>query len=505
MLEAQGDLEASAALAREELAHTPEGPHAASLWLRVAESAALVNDRTAALDALRHALAADPGAIPARAIEIDLLVDGQDPAGLAGALEGCATTFVSDAAKARAFVLAAYVWACLVRDPQAAQTALSRAGQHGIPPAVVLRTARLFAAVVSDAGWFEASTEQLVVAGAEPHEIAGLWFELGRSRILRGDVAGAEEAFSQLAQSEGLGAFARAPWLGRMLASCAVGLAPEGARRSPEAMDALAAAESDPSLARGLSLVAALRANSAGDAAGARERLTTLAESSPGDVVCSLFLAELCASEPRAAAQVLARCAEAVDDAELAAGLRLEAGLYYWRAGDREAAVSEIASVRDVVPGAANALLTWARRGPGTATVEGRREAVGDDPREALERFGLEIAWLDQGGDVDAALRALEQAEQRTESDDRLLAATLGRLLFELAGDPEAAGHALDSLEARGNDAAILARAERFRAARDGGQDPDAAAAAARAWAEIGPAPYVALEWLAASMAALRS
>ncbi|MBL9028061.1 MAG: hypothetical protein JNL21_38070 [Myxococcales bacterium] len=502
VLEAQGDLEASATLAREELVHTPEGPHAASLWLRVAESAALVNDRTAALDALRHALTADPGAIPARAIEIDLLVDGQDPAGLAGALEGCATTFVTDAAKSRAFVLAAYVWACLVRDPQAAQTALSRAGQHGVSPAVTLRTARMFAAVISDLGWFEASTEQLLSAGAEPHELAGLWFELGRSRLLRGDIGAAEEAFAQLAQCEGLGAFARAPWLGRMLAACAVGLAPDGGRRSPEAMDALAAAEADPSLARGLTLVAALRANMAGDAAGARTRLAALAESSPGDVVVALFLAELSASDPGAAAAVLSRCAEAVEDADLAAGLRLEAGLYYWRAGDRPSAVAEISSVRDVIPGAANALLTWARRGLETTTLDGRREAVGDGPNEALERFGLEIAWLDEGGEVDAALRALEQAEQQHGSDDRLVAATLGRLLFELAGDPEAAGRALDTLESRGNDAAIVARAERFRATRDWGQDLTSAAALARAWAEIEPAPYVALEWLGVAMAA---
>ena len=502
VLEAQGDLESSAALAREELAHAPEGPHAASLWLRVAESAALVNDRTAALDALRHALAADPEAIPARAIEIDLLVDGQDPAALAGALEGCATSFVTDGAKARAFVLAAYVWACLVRDPQAAQTALERAAQHGLEPPVALRLSRMFAAVVSDGGWFEASTEQLLAAGAEPHELPGLWFELGRARLLRGDVPAAEEAFGQLAQTEGLGAFARAPWLGRMLAACAVGLAADGGRRSPEAMDALAAAESDPALARGLSLVAALRAITAGDPAGARTRLAALHEASPGDVVVSVCLAEV-AGEPAAAAQVLSKCAELADDADLAAGLRFEAGLYYWRAGDRNSAVAEIAAARDVVPGAANALLTWARRGLDTDTLDGKRAALGDGPREALERFGLEVAWLDQGGDVDAALQALALAERAEDAaDDRLVAAALGRLVFEPAGDPDAVSQALDALEARGGDAAVVSRAERFRATRDWGGDVAGTAALARSWAEIEPATHVALEWLASAMLA---
>ncbi len=509
ILEVQGDLEASAQVAREELARVAPGPHAAALWLRVAEAAALVNDRAAALDALRHALTADPGAVPARAIEIDLLVDGQDPAELAGALEGCAATFVTDAAKARAFLLAAYVWACLVRDAQAAQTALQRAAAHGVEPAVVIRFARLFAAIVGDGSWFEASTEQLLASGAEPHELPGLWFELGRARLLRADVTAAEEAFTQLAGTEGLGAFARAPWLGRMLAACAVGLAPDSKVRSAEAMDALAAADSDVWLSRGLGVVAALRALAAGDVAGARARLARLAEASPADVVVAVCLAELCAGaespDHAAAASALAACAAHVDDVELAAALRLEAALAWWSAGDRAAAVAEITAARDVVPGAANALLTWARRGLDASTLDGRRAALGDGDDAALDRFGAELAWLGEGGDVDAAMRALDdadRAEVEGRDEDRAAAAALGRLLFSAADDAQATATALYKLEARGADGAVVARAERYRAARDAGQDPAETAALARSWAEAEPALHVGLEWLGAALAA---
>ena len=147
-----GDLDGAAA--RSLIDAGAIGSNAAALWLRVAEAAALTSDRVGALDALRHALEADPGAIPARAIELDLLVDGQDPAALAGAIEGAAATFVTEAAKARAFLLAAYVWGCVARDARAAETALERAGNLGVPAASLLRVARLLASVAGDAGAF---------------------------------------------------------------------------------------------------------------------------------------------------------------------------------------------------------------------------------------------------------------------------------------------------------------------------------------------------------------
>src|SRR5213075_2140398 len=70
----------------------------------------------------------------------------------------------------------------------------------------------------------EEATKRLLVAGAEADETASLWFELGRSRLLRGDLSGAEDAFARLAKAQGEGAFARAAWLGRVLAASAIGL-----------------------------------------------------------------------------------------------------------------------------------------------------------------------------------------------------------------------------------------------------------------------------------------
>ncbi|NUO49128.1 MAG: hypothetical protein HOV80_09755, partial [Polyangiaceae bacterium] len=247
-----------------------------------------------------------------------------------------------------------------------------------------------------------------------------------------------------------------------------------------------------------------LRALAAGDQAGARNRLAALHEQAPGDLVVAVSLAELLAAEPAAAAAVLARSAREIDDGDMAASLRFEAGLYYWRAGDRDSAIAEIAAARDVVPGAANALLTWARRGVGASSLDARRDAIGDGPHEALERFGLEVAWQNEGGDVDAALHALANAERaQGSSDDRIVAAALGRLIYEPAsGDPEAREQALEALEARGGDATVVARAERFRAYRDAGHDPPGAAALARLWADVEPAPHVALEWIGAAYGA---
>lgn len=527
-LEAQGDLESAAAIARVELARAEQqraegdeapgasGP-AAALWLRVAEAAALANDRTAALDALRHALEADPAAIPARAIEIDLLIDGQDPGALAGAIEGAALQFVTDGAKARAFLLAAYVWACLARDAQAAQTALERATSLGVDGTVALRLGRTFAAITQDASLFEASTEQLLASEPEPSEVASLLFELGRARLLRGDLKLAEDAFTQLAQVEGVGPLARSQWLGRMLGACAVGLAQGRTARSPEPMDALAAAEEDPTLRRGLTVIAAVRAAQAGDLAAARARLEKLHAEQPGDEIASLYLAELLHDDPARAATVLAACAGATDDVELAAALRIEGALLAWTAGDKAGAVAELESARNLLPHAsagAAALVSWARRGLDPSTLDGRRASLaasadGTDPRaHALERFGLELGWLHDGGSIDDAFEALRAAEQgieapETDGDDLAAAAALSRVLWPAAfEDRDAALGALDHLERQGGDAALLARAERLRIAREIDRDPATATLCARQWAEIEPSLHVALEVLASAISA---
>jgi len=521
-LEVSGDLEAAAAIARVELSRGADDPgaavvgaSAAALWLRVAEAAALSNDRTAALDALRNALTQDPGAIPARAIEIDLLIDGQDPAALAGAIEGCASTFTTDQAKARAFLLAAYVWACLARDAQASQAALSRAAALGIEPQVTLRFSRAFAFVIQDHSLLEAASEQLLSANPEPQEAASLLFELGRARLLAGDTKGAEDAFIQLSQIEGVGPLARSQWLGRMLSACAVGVAQAGAdvkqARSPLPMDALASSETDPLLARALLVVAAVRAAQAGDAEGAITRLRGLHEAIPADEIVAIYLSELLRADPNAASAVLVATADAIeDDADLSGALHLEAALLSWSAGDRSLAVSQFDAARASLPGPAGALASWARRGLDPNTLEGRRAALaaaaalGEPHVLALERFGLEA--FSDGGDTGEALAALELAEQAPTDnvlDDVATAAALGRIVWGQAfADRDAALAALDRLEPRGGDATTLARAERLRIARDVDGDAASSALCAQQWAEVEPELHVGLEWLSAAMAA---
>ncbi|MFO0614760.1 MAG: hypothetical protein U0414_19390 [Polyangiaceae bacterium] len=526
MLEAQGEVEAAAAIARGEIDKGAEGASAASLWLRVAEAAAISNDRAGALEALHKALAADARCIPARAIELDLLSDGEDPAALASSLEAMAEAFTTDAAKSRAFVLGAYAWACLAKDAQAAKAALSQASALGLTASAAARLGRAFAAIIGDKAWFEEATKRLLVAGCEPDETAGLWFDLGRSRLLRGDAAGADDAFGRLAKSAGDGAFARSAWLGRALSALAVGLAnaaettadgepPARVTRGAAAFDDLAEAESEPDVARGYRLVAALRALQTGkpeDRQQARARLEALHEGAPGDEIIAFFLAELVADmgEAEAAARVIGNAARGSTDAEGAAALHVEAALRLWNAGARGAAIEEIEAATGAMPKAAGALLVWARRGVDIDSLAGRRAAIeailasgGDAAIAALERFALEVAWLSSEGDPAEALVALETAEANG-TDDLAVAAALGRLIFAPAGVEarEPALAATDRLDSEGGDGSRIARAERLRVARDIDQDAGLALQAARDWFEVEPTLPVALEWLGSAMRA---
>lgn len=521
-LEATGDAEGAAVIAREELDRGVGGPSAASLWLRLAEAAALANDRAGALSALKHALTADPACIPARALEVDLLGDGQEPAVLAESIESCIESFTTDAAKGRAYLLAAYVWACRANNVAAAKAALSQSSMCGVSPGTVSRLARSLASIVGDDAWYEESTKRLLAAGSELDEAPSLWFELGRSRLMRGDVAAANDAFAKLAAC---GADGGEPgptaWLGRMLAAFASGLAPaaeasEGggsapAGRAPGPIEELAQAESDPDAARGLMLVAALRYVRSGDMAAACDRLRALHADAPQDEVVAIYLAELLrrSGDAAGAARTLAQTGAATEDEELGASLHLEAAILFWNAGDRPQALEEMEAARAAALPSASALLGWALRGADADTLDGRRRAAeaardggGDPALAALERFALEVAWQGQGGEPAEAEQALEAAEA-SGAEDVAVAAALGRLIW--AGGLERRDmveRALDRLEDRGHEAMAIARAERVRLARDVDRDRRGAADAAKAWIAAEPTLPVALEWLGASLAA---
>ncbi|APR83364.1 Exonuclease SbcC [Minicystis rosea] len=520
-LEVQGDVDGAAAIAKQQLEQGVVGPGAAALWLRLAEAAVAASDRDAAVDALRNALQFDKTSVLARTLEIDLLSDGKDPAGLGASLEALADTLgeapsedgepVPNAARGRVLLVSAYVWGAQAGDTSAARTALVQAGRSGVPVATLSRVARSIAALRGDAAWYEEATRQLLAAEIEATEQPGLWLELGRSMLLRGDRAGAAEAFTKLSACEAGGA--GTAWLGRALSAYAVSLPGPSddhtvkIARTAEAIEELAKVEPEPLMARALWTVAALRRAQSGEDAAALSQLAELQVATPGDPVVAVFLSELQrrTGDATGAATTLSTCARESDDEDLAGALHLEAALLLWRAGAKAGAVEALDNAAGHTGRAAATVLTWALRGAAPDTAEGRRRALevaaeaGADPSYvALERFGLEAA-LGEPSDAVAALETLEGDA----AGDLAAAASIARLVWPAAleGRP-AVDRALDFLEDRGREATALARAERFRLARTIDQDRMLAVTRGASWAAADARLYAALEWMGAALAA---
>ncbi len=395
-LEAAGDVDGAAMIAKHELERGVVGPGAAALWLRLAEAAVAASDRDGAIAALENALQFDRTSVLARTLEIDLLADGKDPAALAASYESMAETLGEGPARGRNYLVAAYVWGVQAGDASAARSALAQAAKQGVGPAILARVARSVAALRADATWYEEATRNLLataVAGdaddAAPEgapdgaEQASLWFELGRSMLLRDDRTGAAEAFARLAACEHAGA--SAVWLGRVLGAYALHAGVEvdiddGDAKpkalSPDPIEALARVEPDAATARALWVVAALRrapqrrrgsvpARAAPRARGGfagrrrRRRLPVGARAPAGGA-------------GRRRRDSWAAAARESDDADLGAALRLEAALLLWRSGDRPHAVEELEAAIGHAPKAASTLLGWRRSAaPRRTPVEG--------------------------------------------------------------------------------------------------------------------------------------
>lgn len=509
--EQTGDTALAAVMAERRLATEKDGALAAALALRVAEHAASMGDGPRALEALSRAISNDPGCLPARALQLDMLADGGDAAAFAAQLESFAEHLATDEARGRAFLLAAFVWAVRANDAAGAKAALSQASMYGVAPSTVGRVARALASIVGDGAWYEDATKRLVAAGAGENEATSLYLELVRARQARGDFEGATKAIREMAGAP------RGAWLARVLESFlpqapAPASDPEqtlskvGAR-AREALEELSSLETDPDLARGLALVAAMRALEAPDPVAARRQLQELAQRDPSDVVIATFLGDLerAAGDHAAAAKVASDAASAIaqSDAELAAAFHLEAGFERWRGGDRKAAIEELEAAATGAPEAAKLALAWASRGVDTDTIEGRRRAIqraeahgAADPRViALERFATEVG----GGDPDDAAAALATIEKEP-SGDVGLAAALARLVWSAgASDEDAVREATVRVASRGPRALLLGAAEQARRAREAG-DADEATRAARRWFEAGGGLAAALEWLGAAM-----
>jgi cellulose synthase operon protein C len=512
--EQTGNTELAAELAERRLATEKDGGLAAALAMRIAEHAASQGDASRAFEALSRAISNDPGCLPARALQLDMLADGGDPAAFAAQLESFADHLATDEARGRAFLLAAYVWAAHEKDVAGAKAALSQAAMYGVPPATTARVARTLASIADDVGWYEEATKRLVAAGGDEREAVSLYVELLRLRHARGDAEGEAKTLREMAATP------RGGWLARVLeAFLPAGAAPPGSApqanptpavledRAAAAVEELAALEKDPEVARGLALVAAIRALDAGDASAARRQLRELAERDASDAIVTSMLADLDrqAGDHASAARVAFAAAAATADPDLASALELEAAFERWRAGDRRAALQEFDGASARAPEAAKMILAWAARGVDVDSPDARRSAIErataadtiDAGALALERFAVEIA----AADPDAALRALGAIDRLPEGPIGV-AGALARLAWSPgAGDAAAAREAIARIAARGPGALSLAAAEQMRLAR-GWSDPQELARAASRWFDAAGGLPAALEWVAATIAA---
>jgi hypothetical protein len=505
--EGAGDLASVATLAKSEIDSGAKGELAAALWLRVADAAAAESNAEKALEAVRRALAEDPQSIPARALELDLLGSTEDASALAQALESGAERMATERARAALYLVAADAWARLAKDAGGARAALSQAAACGAAPAAVARVGRLLAANIEDHTWYEESTRRVISQGAAAEEQASLWFEIARARALRGEHAGAAQAFEAIAAAPG------GSWLGHWLSAYALEVLPqaapadaaEPAKRPGETLIALAREEPVVPIARAERLVAALRALARVDVPAALELLDALAKDDDSDPVVAVALAVLRAREGKyeQAASVLLGCASGVEDARLSAALRLEAGLILWRAGLRSQGVDAFERAAETSE-AASGILSWALRAALPDDLSARRRALenadpADEAAVELERFTLELA---AGPASDAAKSALSGGGVDSTSGPGL-AKSLARALFSGTSNDDRS-LALDALAERSPAAAALARGAAFELelgrASSGSADTAALEAAAARWAEADHRAAPALEWLAAAV-----
>jgi tetratricopeptide (TPR) repeat protein len=538
--ERTGDTGLAAQLAEERLASVRGGTAAedpsvgAALAMRVAEHAASEGDVPRALAALATATEMDPACIPARALQLDLLAD-DDPSTFANQLESLAEYLPTEEGRGRALLLAAWVWGARAGNAKGARVALGQASAAGVAEKTVARVARTLASLAGDAIWYEEATKRLLAGSGEDEpteaERPMLWLELARARFARGALDEARVALHEVGQSP------HGAWIGRALeaflpppresgagsatATPAGGVeisrssappveelettsAVSGAR-ALEALDELAARPQPPDVARGLVLMAAMRAHRTGDLEGARRRLRGLVAERADDVLVETYLAELERSRGalEAVAVLAERCADATDDAELAAALRIEAGLTRWRSGDRAGAIASFEGAIEAAPEAARAALAWAMRGVDADSADGRRGAIaraldggGDETTLLLERFATELA----AGEPGAALAALETAETSAEPAVTLAAALARATWNECEDDADALTRALALIAGAGPAASTIAAAEDHRRSRAAG-DADRVLDSSRAWFHGGGGLPAGVEWLAATMA----
>ncbi|HKO95228.1 MAG TPA: tetratricopeptide repeat protein, partial [Polyangiaceae bacterium] len=402
-------------------------------------------------------------------------------------------------AKARFHLLSALDFARHAADAGAARRALEAAAPSADNPGLLPRVARTLAFAAGDASWFAAATESLLETETSSLERTGLLLERWRAAVLAGEVAEQqrlEAALELLPEGRVLSQLARAH--ARTPASEAANAGvPEA-----EALLGLAEQASDVATRTALEWTAALRWLAADQPDRARALLEKLHREHPAQCVVAGTLSALCEGSQAAApqlAELLARTGAAIDDAEFAASLLIEAGLRHWQARPSAAAAQHFEQAERRRPGSALALAHWARRG--SERSFGAWDERGAEPAErllgALERAArADGVHTKQLAELQAALRALGDADASPlATAARLLVLLLGRALG-LRSDPAL----LERLAALHPDASRLVDAWRYlECIAQSEPAPQAFEEVTRKWSESSESLASALEWVAAT------
>jgi tetratricopeptide (TPR) repeat protein len=489
--ELASETELSSQLAMKLLLSEEDPRERAALSMRVAEHAATLGDRNAALMSLGQATEADPQNLPARSLELDLLSEG-DPTRFSDELGKFTAAFEVGDARARASLLSAFLLATEGGgSPEAIESAkihVREAVRHGLAKDAAARFSRMLAALVNDHTFYDEATVELASAVTD-EEAALLSFELARSRAARGDADGEKAALDML------GTLPAGAFVARAIEAFGSAQGQTGTA-GLEAVEKLAALTESEDARRGLHLIASLRAQALGD----KKRATDLLAKAGDSTLVLALRAEVAQAQGdlATAAELRARAAERADDHAVAAALDLEAGLTLFRAGQRSQALASFVRADERDGGAPSRLTAYASLSVSPDAIDARRAALDaaqaaslDPGVVTLDRFATEAL----GGDVERAREALANLDG-AEKPDFNLAAALGRLLIA-DGD---ADDAIARIAASGEQGALFAAVERMKRARIA--DPNAHAEASSALLAAGGGPAAGLEWLAAAIRA---
>lgn len=500
------------------------GAGAAALYFRLATAESRAGDAGAALTALGKALHEDPKCVPARALQLHLLLAHENPSALADVWETCAAEARDDRAKARYYALAALCWSSSKNNGDAARAALSQAALSGLSVTTCARLGRLFARRAGDTRWSKDAIER-VCKHDTLEELPSVLLDLSRVDWLDQRSARARETLARLEKHSG------GAWLAATLGAYAgllggANLGHPDPDRSPvptpsEAPGATAPHTSltderilalcrlsellPPSERAALLSVVAWQQRSADHEAASTRLLEELQRQHPSDLVIGQQLAQTLRAfgQHGGAARVLAEMAELVGAAEQRTALQLEAGIVAWRGGDRGRAVELFSRAGDRSPNTSTALLQWGLRAAQPDAADAREraltaafESTGDGDVYALESFALHVAAKDA---LSLATGSLDRADDVSLSESGE-AVQLARALWRHSRQHKAALRHIEAYSSSGQEVAHAVRfAELWAEPQPQAQRVHQQA---KAWAATG-SPVGALEWLATSMAVL--